>query len=105
MHLKSIGAMTVRMLSYEVCEFETVVVKVVGNFRKIYNRCTDLWTHLYYELMDQKLTGEDKKMHVCTLYLSFTRFILASLIITHSLHVPFLLNEGSLLGVSPAVLL
>ena len=53
MHLKSIGAITARTLSYSACEFE--MVENVGNdkVQKVYNRATELWTDLHSKLVDR----------------------------------------------------
>lgn len=62
MHLKSIGALCARTLSYESCQFE--LVDSVGNdkVRRLYNRASEIWTDLHAQLADQcmKLNKSEK---------------------------------------------
>ena len=44
MHLKSIGAIVARTLSYEACEFELIEDVSDDNVRKIYNDAANLWS-------------------------------------------------------------
>jgi hypothetical protein len=44
MHLKSIGAIVARTLSYEACEFELIEDVSDDSVRKIYNDAANLWS-------------------------------------------------------------
>ena len=52
MHLKSIGAIVARTLSYQACEFS--LIENVGDerVRAVYNRASELWIDLYSQLED-----------------------------------------------------
>ena len=52
MHLKSIGAIVARTLSYEACEFELIEDVSDDNVRKIYNDAANLWSKcaLHYHI-------------------------------------------------------
>jgi len=53
MHLKSIGAIVARTLSYEACEFELIENVSDDNVRKIYNDAANLWIDLHSHLADR----------------------------------------------------
>lgn len=53
MHLKSIGALCARTLSYENCEFELVDGISNDKIRRLYNQATELWTDLHAQLADR----------------------------------------------------
>lgn len=53
MHLKSIGALCARTLSYECCEFELVDGVSNDRIRRLYNCATNLWTDLHAQLADR----------------------------------------------------
>jgi hypothetical protein len=53
MHLKSIGAITARTLSYSMCEFEMIDNVGDANVRKVYNQAAELWTDLHSKLADR----------------------------------------------------
>ncbi|KAL7553446.1 hypothetical protein ACHAWF_017186 [Thalassiosira exigua] len=53
MHLKSIGAIVARTLSYSACEFEMVEGVGDDKVRKVYNSATELWTDLHSRLADR----------------------------------------------------
>ena len=44
MHLKSVGALCARTLSYESCEFELIDGISDVNVQKLYNQATEVWT-------------------------------------------------------------
>lgn len=44
MHLKSIGALCARTLSYEGCEFELVDGISDVKVQRLYNKATEIWT-------------------------------------------------------------
>ena len=44
MHLKSIGALCARTLSYEGCEFELVDGISDEKVQRLYNKATEIWT-------------------------------------------------------------
>ena len=46
MHLKSIGAIVARTLSYSACEFEMVAGVADDKVSQVYNGATELWTDL-----------------------------------------------------------
>ena len=47
MHLKSIGAIAARTLSYSACEFEMVDGVSDEKVTNVYNSATELWTDLH----------------------------------------------------------
>ena len=53
MHLKSVGALCARTLSYESCEFELVDGVSNDRIRRLYNCATNLWTDLHAQLADR----------------------------------------------------
>lgn len=53
MHLKSVGAIVARTLSYEACEFELIDDVSDENVRKIYNDAANLWIDLHSHLADR----------------------------------------------------
>jgi hypothetical protein len=53
MHLKSVGALCARTLSYESCEFELVDGISNDKIRRLYNQATELWTDLHAQLADR----------------------------------------------------
>lgn len=53
MHLKSIGALCARTLSYESCEFELVDGVSDDKVRQLYNQATEIWTDLHAQLADR----------------------------------------------------
>ncbi len=63
MHLKSLGAITARTLSYSMCEFEMIDNVGDANVRKVYNQAAELWTDLHSKLADrcQQLKEQQKK--------------------------------------------
>ncbi len=63
MHLKSIGALCARTLSYESCEFELVDGVSDEKVRCLYNQATDIWTDLHAQLADRcKILNEQDSM-------------------------------------------
>ncbi|KAL7539155.1 hypothetical protein ACHAXR_009075, partial [Thalassiosira sp. AJA248-18] len=71
MHLKSIGAIVTRTLSFAVCSFETVEVNVDSNFQKLYNRCTDFWMHM----MDRCKRDKDSQRSFWAAHQQFFRLL------------------------------
>lgn len=53
MHLKSIGALCARTLSYESCEFELVDGIQDDSVRRLYNQASEIWTDLHAQLADR----------------------------------------------------
>mmetsp|Transcript_7268 Transcript_7268/g.11437 ORF Transcript_7268/g.11437 Transcript_7268/m.11437 type:complete len:1695 (-) Transcript_7268:113-5197(-) len=53
MHLKSVGAIVARTLSYEACEFELLDNVSDESVRKIYNDAANLWIDLHSHLADR----------------------------------------------------
>jgi len=53
MHLKSIGAICARTLSYEDCEFALVDVESGSKAREVYNSAAELWSDLLVALEDR----------------------------------------------------
>mmetsp|Transcript_18695 Transcript_18695/g.40471 ORF Transcript_18695/g.40471 Transcript_18695/m.40471 type:complete len:1753 (+) Transcript_18695:126-5384(+) len=53
MHLKSIGALCARTLSYESCEFELVSEVSDDKIHTLYNQATEIWTDLHAQLADR----------------------------------------------------
>lgn len=53
MHLKSIGALCARTLSYESCEFELVDGVSDDKVRTLYNQASEIWTDLHSKLVDR----------------------------------------------------
>ncbi len=53
MHLKSIGALCARTLSYESCDFELVDGVSDESVRALYNKASDIWTALHSQLLDR----------------------------------------------------
>ena len=53
MHLKSIGAITARTLSYSACEFEMLDGVSDEKVTAVYNNATELWTDLHSKLADR----------------------------------------------------
>lgn len=53
MHLKSVGALCARTLSYESCEFELVDGISNGKIHRLYNQAVELWTDLHAQLADR----------------------------------------------------
>ena len=53
MHLKSLGAITARTLSYSMCEFEMIDNVGNANVRNVYNQSAELWTDFYSKLADR----------------------------------------------------
>lgn len=53
MHLKSIGAIAARTLSYSACEFEMIDNVGDEKVQKVYNQSAELWTHLHSKLADR----------------------------------------------------
>ena len=67
MHLKSLGAITARTLSYKMCEFEMIDNVGDANVRKVYNQAAELWTDLHTKLADrcrQLKEDEEKKKKI-----------------------------------------
>lgn len=64
MHLKSIGALCARTLSYESCEFELVDGISDEKVSAMYNKASDIWTALHSQLLDRctKLKRRDDEM-------------------------------------------
>ncbi|KAL7542501.1 hypothetical protein ACHAXR_011829 [Thalassiosira sp. AJA248-18] len=62
MHLKSIGALCARTLSYESCEFELVDGVSDDKVRQLYNQASEIWTDLHAQLADRckKLNKRDE---------------------------------------------
>ncbi len=62
MHLKSIGALCARTLSYESCDFELVDGISDEKVSALYNKASEIWTALHSQLLDRctKLKGRDK---------------------------------------------
>ncbi|KAL7527287.1 hypothetical protein ACHAXR_001879, partial [Thalassiosira sp. AJA248-18] len=64
MHLKSIGAITARTLSYAACEFEMVEGVGDDKVRLVYNNSAELWTDLHSKLADRcAALKEDEKIN------------------------------------------
>lgn len=63
MHLKSMGAICARTLSYEDCEFELVENASNDTSRNVYNSSAELWGDLHVALGDRcaQLLGKSKK--------------------------------------------
>lgn len=63
MHLKSIGAIATRTLSYSACEFEMIDGVSEEKVTKVYNCSTELWTDLHSKLADRcaELKETEKK--------------------------------------------
>jgi len=63
MHLKSIGAIMARTLSYSACEFEMVEGVGSDKVRNVYNSAAELWTDLHAQLADrcQQLREDEAK--------------------------------------------
>ena len=63
MHLKSMGAICARTLSYEDCEFELVENASNDTSRNVYNSSAELWGDLLVALGDRcaHLLGKSKK--------------------------------------------
>jgi len=53
MHLKSIGALCARALSYECCEFEIVDEVSNDKIYHLYNQATEIWTNLHAQLANR----------------------------------------------------
>jgi hypothetical protein len=53
MHLKSIGALCARTLSYESCEFELIDGISDEKVSAMYNKASDIWTALHSQLLDR----------------------------------------------------
>ena len=53
MHLKSLGAIVARTLSYKSCDFEICDGVSDDKVREVYNRATELWTDLHCQLNDR----------------------------------------------------
>lgn len=53
MHLKSVGALVARTLSYEGCEFELVDGVSDDKVRQLYNKASEIWTDLHAQLSDR----------------------------------------------------
>ena len=53
MHLKGMGAMCARTLSYKSCEFELVDGISNEKLRKLYNQASDIWCDLHAQLADR----------------------------------------------------
>ena len=53
MHLKSVGALCARTLSYKNCKFKLVDGVFNGRIHRVYNRVIKLWTDLHAQLADQ----------------------------------------------------
>jgi len=53
MHLKSIGALCARTLSYEACDFELVDGVSDESVRALYNKASGIWTALHSQLLDR----------------------------------------------------
>jgi len=53
MHLKSIGAISARTLSYSACEFEMLDGVGSDKVREVYNSSAELWTDLHSQLGDR----------------------------------------------------
>eukprot|EP00985_Skeletonema_marinoi_P001893 scaffold767_cov144-Skeletonema_marinoi.AAC.11 len=53
MHLKSIGALCARTLSYESCEFELVDGISDEKVSAMYNKASEIWTALHSQLLDR----------------------------------------------------
>ncbi len=53
MHLKSIGALCARTLSYESCEFELVDGVSDAKVSDMYNKASDIWAALHSQLLDR----------------------------------------------------
>lgn len=53
MHLKSIGALCARTLSYESCEFELVDGISDDKVSAMYNKASEIWTALHSQLLDR----------------------------------------------------
>ena len=53
MHLKSIGAIAARTLSYSACEFDMVDNVGSKKVRKVYDQSAELWTDLHTQLADR----------------------------------------------------
>lgn len=64
MHLKSIGALCARTLSYESCEFELVDGISDEKVSAMYNKASEIWTALHSQLLDRctKLKRRDDEM-------------------------------------------
>ncbi len=64
MHLKSIGALCARTLSYESCEFELVDGISDEKVSTMYNKASEIWTALHSQLLDRctKLKHRDDQM-------------------------------------------
>ena len=61
MHLKSIGAIAARTLSYSMCEFEMIDNVGDADVRRVYNQSAELWTDLHSKLADRcKQLSEDE---------------------------------------------
>lgn len=62
MHLKSMGALCARTLSYESCEFELVDGISDEKVAALYNKASEIWTALHSQLLDRctKLKGRDE---------------------------------------------
>ena len=64
MHLKSIGALCARTLSYESCEFELVDGISDEKVSAMYNKASEIWTALHSQLLDRcsKIKKRDETM-------------------------------------------
>ena len=51
MHLKSIGALQARQLSYETCDFAIIDVISDDAFSQVYHEATEIWIKLHAELL------------------------------------------------------
>ena len=62
MHLKSMGALCARTLSYESCEFEMIDGISDDKVRNLYNQAAAIWTDLHAQLAERcrKLNKRDE---------------------------------------------
>lgn len=61
MHLKSIGAIMARTLSYQACEFDMIDGVSDPKVRGTYNKATELWTDLHAQLADRLIVLRERE--------------------------------------------
>ncbi|KAL7546737.1 hypothetical protein ACHAWF_010073 [Thalassiosira exigua] len=71
MHLKSIGALQARQLSYEPCNFEVIDTVSDESHRQVYDRASAIWIQLY----DEILKTDKKKAQFWAEHLRFFQYM------------------------------
>ena len=59
MHLKSVGALQARQLSYETCDFALINVVSDAKYTKVYESASNLWVRLFAELSRRDMKRAD----------------------------------------------